>query len=130
MAGYKKELDELILIVTKEGASDLHITAGAHPTIRVSGDLIPLVNRPRLSADDTIGMLTEILNEDNRRIFFQQKEIDFSYSPDGSVRFRGNAYFQRGLVSIALRLIPKKIKTLKELNLPDRLADFADREQG
>ncbi len=130
MAQYKKELDELILIVTKEGASDLHITAGSHPTIRVTGDLIPLVNRPKLSADDTMGIMTELLNEDNRRLFFEQKEIDFSYSPDGRVRFRGNAFFQRGLVGIALRLIPKEIKTFKELNLPDRLKEFASKEQG
>src|SRR5690606_36068153 len=130
MSAYKKELEELILIVTKEGASDLHITAGAQPTIRVSGDLIPLVNRPRLTADDTIGILTEILNEDNRRLFFERKEIDFSYSPDGNVRFRGNAFFQRGLVGIALRLIPKEINTLEELNLPPKLKEFANREQG
>ncbi|MDQ5957717.1 MAG: twitching motility protein PilT [Patescibacteria group bacterium] len=130
MVDYKRQLDDLILIVTKEGASDLHITAGMHPSIRVSGDLIPLVNQPVLSADDTMGIAMEILNESNKSRFLESKEIDFSYSPEGVTRFRGNAFFQRGLVGIALRLIPSNIKTLEELNLPDRLADFTRREQG
>ena len=130
MADYKKQLDDLILIVTKEGASDLHITAGLHPTIRVAGDLVPLVNQPALSADDTMGMAMEILNETNKELFLKSKEIDFSYSPEGVTRFRGNAFFQRGLVGIALRLVPSNIKTLEELNLPDRLAEFTRRKQG
>ncbi|OHA58198.1 MAG: type IV pili twitching motility protein PilT [Candidatus Vogelbacteria bacterium RIFOXYD1_FULL_44_32] len=130
MADYKRQLDDLILIVTKEGASDLHITAGMHPSIRVSGDLIPLVNQPVLSADDTMGMAMEILNEANKSRFLESKEIDFSYSPEGVTRFRGNAFFQRGLVGIALRLIPSDIKSIEELNLPDRLAEFTRRKQG
>ncbi len=130
MADYKRQLDDLILIVTKEGASDLHVTAGMHPTIRVTGDLVPLVNQPVLSADDTMGMAMEILNEANKSRFLENKEIDFSYSPDGVTRFRGNAFFQRGLVGIALRLIPSDIKGLDQLNLPDRLAEFTRKEQG
>lgn len=130
MADYSTQLNELILIVAKEGASDLHLTAGRHPTIRVSGDLIPLVNRPVLSADDTIGIAMEILNEANKNLFLENKEIDFSYTPDGVVRFRGNAFFQRGLVGIALRLIPATIRTIDELNLPSQIADFARKKQG
>jgi twitching motility protein PilT len=130
MADYKRQLDDLILIVTKEGASDLHITAGLHPTIRVGGDLVPLVNQPVLSADDTMGMAMEILNEANKNRFLENKEIDFSYTPEGVTRFRGNAFFQRGLVGIALRLIPSNIKSLSELNLPDQLAEFTRKEQG
>jgi len=130
MSDYKKELNELILIVAKEGASDLHLTAGHHPSIRVSGDLIPLVNRPVLSADDTMGMVMEILNEQNREVFIDKKEIDFSYSPDGTVRFRGNAFFQRGLVGVALRLIPSVIRTVEELNLPTQIQEFARKKQG
>ncbi|MEX0918506.1 MAG: PilT/PilU family type 4a pilus ATPase [Candidatus Paceibacterota bacterium] len=126
----KNILEELILTVTKEGASDLHITAGSHPSIRVAGDLIPLVNYDILSADDTMGIASEMLNEDNKRIFFEEKEIDFSYSPDGLVRFRGNAFFQRGLVGIALRLISTEVKEFKDLNLPEALKDFAGRKQG
>jgi twitching motility protein PilT len=130
MADYSTQLNELILIVAKEGASDLHLTAGRHPTIRVAGDLIPLVNRPLLSADDTLGIAMEILNDTNKSIFLETKEIDFSYTPDGVVRFRGNAFFQRGLAGIALRLIPATIRTMDELNLPSHIADFARKKQG
>lgn len=130
MAEIKQQLRDLILIVAKEGASDLHITVGCHPTIRVAGDLVPLVNQPVLSADDTLAIAMELLNEANQKLFLQNKEIDFSYTPDGTVRFRGNAYFQRGLVSIALRLIPASIRSFSELNLPPQLADFARKKQG
>ncbi len=130
MTDYKKELEDLIVIVTREGASDLHLTAGRHPSIRVSGDLIPIVKKPELTPDDTLGMVMEALSEKNRALFLESKEIDFSYSVPGGIRFRGNAFYQKGVVGAAFRLIPNKIKPLSELNLPDRLADFARREQG
>ena len=130
MKDYRKEVEELVLIVAKEGASDLHLTAGRHPTIRVSGDLIPIVKKPVLTPEDTLGMAMEILNDDNKRLFLEEREVDFSYSPTPDIRFRGNAFFQKGLASVALRLIPMKIKTLAELNLPERLADFVHKKQG
>ncbi len=130
MKDYRKEVEELILVVAKEGASDLHLTVGRHPTIRVSGNLLPIVKKPVLSPEDTLGMAMEILNDENKRIFLEQREVDFSYSPASNIRFRGNAFFQRGLVGVALRLIPMKIKTLAELNLPDRLVDFVQKKQG
>lgn len=130
MTDYKKELEELVLIVTKEGASDLHLTVGRPPTIRVSGDLIPIVKKAPLSPEDTMGFAMEVLNETNKKLFLEQKDIDFSYSPGGGVRFRGNAFFQRGNVGLAFRLIPLLIKTLTELNLPPALEDFARRKQG
>ena len=130
MTDYKKELTDLIVLVTKEGASDLHLTAGRHPSLRVSGDLIPLVNQPALTPEDTLGLVTEVLTADNKRLFLQNKEIDFSYAAPNGIRFRGNAFFQRGFVGAAFRLITSKIRTLQELGLPERLADFARREQG
>ncbi|MEK7208643.1 MAG: PilT/PilU family type 4a pilus ATPase [Patescibacteria group bacterium] len=130
MNDYKRELEDLVLIVAKEGASDLHLTAGRHPTIRVSGDLIPIVKKPILTAEDTMGLVLEVLSEPNRKLFLEQKEIDFSYSAAAQVRFRGNAFYQKGFVGAAFRLIPTKIQSLAELNLPERLVDFARREQG
>ncbi len=130
MTDYRKELEDLILIVSQEGASDLHLTAGRHPTIRVSGDLIPIVKKQVLTAEDTMGFAMEVLNEANRKVFLEKKDIDFSFSPDGQIRFRGNAFYQRGFVGIAFRLIPAKIPTLEELNLPTKLVEFARRKQG
>jgi len=127
---YEQEIAELVSVVIKEGASDLHLTAGRHPTIRVSGDLIPLVNKPVLTGDDVLGLVMEILNEENQKLFQTKKEIDFSWSPDPKARFRGNAFYQQGQVGAAFRLIPTDIKTLADLNLPTLLADFARRQQG
>lgn len=130
MTDYRRELEDLVLIVTKEGGSDLHLTVGRHPTIRVSGDLIPVVKKPALTAEDAMGLVTEALSDVNKRIFLEQKEVDFSYSLAGGVRFRCNAFYQKGFVGAAFRLISIKIPSLAELNLPDRLADFARRKQG
>lgn len=130
MKDYSKEVEELVVAVTKEGASDLHLSVGRHPSIRVSGSLIPIIKKPILTPEDTLGIAMEILNDENKQILLEQREVDFSYSPTADIRFRGNAFFQRGMVGIALRLIPSKIPTTKELNLPDQLADFVHKKQG
>ena len=127
---YAKELEQLIITVTKEGGSDLHIAEGRHPTIRVTGALIPLLKHRVLSKEDTLGFVTELLTPENKKRFLETMEIDFSYNYKDQGRFRGNGYFQQGAVSIALRLIPRKIRTLEELNLPPILASFAEKQQG
>jgi twitching motility protein PilT len=129
MTDYKVYLADLVKTVVNEGASDLHLSEGRHPTIRSSGMLLPLVKHPVLTKEDTAGLLNELLSAKNKELFYNDKEIDFSYSVDG-IRFRGNAYFQQGVVSVALRLIPKNIRTFEELNLPDILKFFAEKQQG
>jgi twitching motility protein PilT len=130
MVDYKKELGELIEIVIREGASDLHISEGRHPTIRVSGELIPFTKKEVFKKEDTMGLVTSLLSKEKKEQFLENKEIDFSYEHNDSVRFRGNAFFQKGAVGIALRLIPQDIKTFQELGLPDILMDFANKKQG
>ncbi len=127
---YKKELDELIDYVIREGGSDLHLSEGRQPTIRVSGFLIPLVKKTKLSGADTLGFLTELLAPEDKKLFLEQREIDFSYNYKNLARFRCNGFFQQGTVSIAMRLIPKKIKNFAELALPSILQTFAERHQG
>jgi twitching motility protein PilT len=123
-------LDELIEETIKSGASDLHLLAGRHPVIRVSGQIVPLVKRPVLSERDTENFIGIFLEEGKKKDFITDKETDFSYAFRDEARFRGNGYFERGRVGIALRLIPKKIPTLKELHLPETLAEFAKQRQG
>ncbi len=131
MTDYKKELNELILGVVKEGGSDLHITVGFHPTIRVTGSLIPLVKKPILSPEDTQGLVFSLLSEYNRERLIKEKEVDFSYQFEDKARFRGNAFYQRGFLGASLRLIPAQVKDLKSLNLPAAiLQHFASKEQG
>lgn len=127
---YAKELDELVEYVLSEGASDLHLSEGRPPTIRVSGALIPLVKKPKLTKTDTVGFLEKLLTPESKKLFLDQKEMDFSYNYKDLARFRGNAFFQQESVSIALRLIPKKIKNFAELYLPSILETFAQKQQG
>ncbi|MEK7152216.1 MAG: PilT/PilU family type 4a pilus ATPase [Patescibacteria group bacterium] len=129
MLDHKKELEDLIHTVVSEGGSDLHISEGRHPAIRVNGDLIPLLKKAVLSKEDTMGLLSRLLSKERVEEFLNTMEMDFSYSSDGA-RFRGNAFFQQGTVGIALRLIPHKIKTLAELNLPDSISEFSRKKQG
>ncbi len=127
---YKTELADLLETVIKEGASDLHLSQGRNPTIRVSGALIPLARKPILKREDTDAILNLLVTPKMKAVFENTKELDFSYSFNDSARFRGNAYLQQGHVSIALRLIPKQIKTIEDLRLPSLLADFARKKQG
>ncbi len=127
---YKKELNDLIKTVFQEGASDLHLSEGKRPTIRVSGLLLPLVKREVISKEAIIGILSELVIPEYRDFFIQNKELDFSYGTDSGERFRGNAFFQQGKISIALRLVPKKIRSFAELNLPDILKSFTEKQQG
>lgn len=124
-------LDELVATVVQEGASDLHLSAFRNPAIRVFGTLTPLVKHKVLSPEETQGILFAMLSEDNKRLFLEAKELDFSYSVGESARFRGNAFFQRGVVGVALRLIASSIPPLEELNLPvDLLKEVARQKQG
>jgi len=126
----KELLNTLVESTIHEGASDLHLLVNRHPVIRVSGQLVPLVKQPILTAQDTIGFLDEFLSADDKKLFLQTKEIDFSYNFKDEVRFRGNAYVEKGNIGIALRLIPKHIPTLTELRLPETLDQFIKKQQG
>jgi len=126
---YKKELEILVSLIVKEGASDLHICEGRVPVIRSNGELIPLVKRPVLSSSDMTGFLGQFLSEANVKVLEKERTVDFSYSLSDT-RFRGNAYYHQGILSVAMRLIPKRIRTLAELNLPPILESFTRKAQG
>ncbi len=127
---YKTELSDLLETVIKEGASDIHLSEGRSPTIRVSGALIPLVRKPALKREDTESILSILVTPEMKADFVKKKELDFSYNFNERARFRGNAFLQQGRVSIALRLIPRQIKTIEDLRLPSLLAEFARKKQG
>ena len=127
---YASQLKKYINVLVHEGASDVHFSAGAHPTIRVSGELAPMLKEPVLTNEDTLGFLKALVSPEHEKHFETTQEIDFAYETQDGIRFRGNAFYQRGSVGVALRLIPRKISTLAELNLPDVLATFARKSQG
>jgi len=130
MADFKQELNDLIKVVFQEGASDLHLSEEKRPVIRVSGMLLPLVKREPLSKDEMLGILSELVTVENKELFLRDKELDFSYGIENGERFRGNAFFQQGKISIALRLIPKNIRSFTDLSLPEVLREFANKNQG
>lgn len=127
---YKKELEELVEILIEENGSDLHLSVGSHPVIRVSGALVPLTKKPVLNEEDTQGFTQAMLNETQFERFSSEHEIDFSYSYKEGKRFRGNCFFQSGSISIALRYIPNDIRSISDLQLPPILESFSKRQQG
>lgn len=126
---YKKEIEDLVDLILKESASDLHLSVGRSPIVRISGNLIPLIKKPVLTDVDMRGFVKAFLGPANQALLESVKDVDFSYSLDNA-RFRGNAYYHQGALSIALRLIPKAIRTLSELNLPPILESFTRKPQG
>jgi len=127
---YKRELHDLIEILRAEKGSDLHLSTGSHPVVRVTGSLIPLIKKPILTNHDVDEFAKVLMNADRYKHYTDTFEVDFSYAHADGVRFRGNGFFQNGTRAIALRLIPEKVRTLAELGLPPILETFAQRPQG
>lgn len=127
---YAATLKKYITVLAHEGGSDLHFSVGMHPTIRVSTALTPMLKEPILTPEDTVGFLKEMIPAEKFARFQETQEVDFGFNAEGGDRFRGNAFYQRGAVSIALRLIQKNIRTVAELNLPEILTSFAQKKQG
>lgn len=127
---YKKELEVLISTVVTEHGSDLHLSVGSHPTMRVSGSLIPLVRKPILTDEDVLAFAAALMRPEFMERYKKRQEVDFSYEAHGKVRFRGNGFYQKGSPAIVLRVIPNVILTLEQLNLPPILNTFTERSQG
>ncbi len=126
---YDVELDDLIMTLVKEAGSDLHLVVGSFPTVRVNRDLIPLTRKWELKPEDTVSLLRAMVGEKVFTNFVIKQELDFSYEHHKEYRLRGNASFQRGVVSVALRLVPK-VKNFEELSLPQHLVQIAQARQG
>lgn len=126
---YLNQLDALLDIVYQNGASDLHLSVGRHPFIRVHGSLTPVANYPQLTADDMVGLATLLAGSEKLKKLLELEEIDFAYNYGSRLRLRGNAFIQSGNISIALRTIDK-IRTLQELKLPENLLQFTRAKQG
>lgn len=129
-AEHKKLFDNLISLVVQSDASDLHLAENRKPIIRSAGFLLPIESIPVLTRQDMRGILDEIIDAKKNAEFLEQKEVDFAYYDEKGTRFRGNAFFQLGKISIALRLIPKNIRSLEELKLPTILESFTKKQQG
>ena len=127
---YKSFITEMIDVTIKQSGSDLHFSEGSHPTIRVTRELIPMVQKPVLKSEDIAGVLKTLVPENLYKQFIEEHELDFAYEHTDKNRFRGNAFVQQGRVGLVMRLIPNQIKTIPELNLPPILEEFARKKQG
>ena len=127
---YQTQLKELLNSTVREQASDLHISVGHPPVLRITGRLVPLLKKKKLSSKDSQGLSEALMTTEQYQRFLKEKEIDFSFNFEERARFRVNIFFQKGEVSIALRLVPAKIKTIEELNLPSVLREFTKPFQG
>ena len=129
MSNAKQKFEDLLSLVIKENASDLHIAVGRHPTLRIDGALTPLVNEEIMTPELAQEFVFALLTEEQKEKFLQERENDFSYNFRDRARFRINVFFQRGFMGAALRLIPAKIRTLEELGMPMILQELL-KQQG
>ena len=122
-------IQDFLEVVVKREASDLHMVVGAPVVIRVDGQLLPLSAAP-LTPEDAESLIFELLSSEQKEMLMVNKELDFSFALGDVARFRVNAYFQKGYLSAALRLIPSYIRTIEELSLPAICHNFAKLRQG
>jgi twitching motility protein PilT len=124
------ELNEILQIALRGGASDIHLKAGLPPMFRVDGSLVPLKDGKRLPPEEVARMAFGIMNEFQKEKFKQSNEVDLAYGVPGLGRFRVNVFQQRGTIGAVLRVIPFKIMSVKELMLPPALEKIALEERG
>ena len=123
------DISELLAFVVKNKASDLHLSAGLPPMIRVHGD-VRRINLPALEHKDVHGMIYDIMNDAQRKHYEENLECDFSFAIPGLARFRVNAFVQQRGAAAVMRTIPTKVLTLEELNAPKIFTEIADQPRG
>ena len=119
-------LEEMI----EKDASDLHITAGECPKLRVDGDIVSASSVEPMTPKDTLQIAYSVLTENQKKRFETEDELDFSFGIQNLARFRGNCFKQRGCVAMVIRMIPFQVKTFEELGLPPVVAKMSDRPRG
>ncbi len=121
---------DLLQILVERGGSDLHVTSGTYPQIRIAGKLVPLTQFEQLTPQDTQRLAYSVLNEGQKQKFEEESELDLSFGIQGLARFRANIYRQRGAVGAAIRVIPYQIRSFEELGLPKVVQELAERPKG
>ena len=124
------KINGYLQMVAQQGGSDLHLSVGRPPIIRIDGKLYPISGEGKMKASDVEEASWAVLNDEQWERLKRERQIDFSIDLAEKARFRSNVYFQKGYLGAAFRMIPTKIKTLEELNLPPALYDFTRPSQG
>src|SRR3989344_7202391 len=118
MNDYKQQLEELLMTTGQNNASDIHLSPGNYPILRIDGRLIPLSNKKILDSETLEGLVLALLGDERKTRFVSEKELDFSYESSQGTRFRANVYYTQGRVAATMRLVPAQIKSIDDLNLP------------
>ena len=126
----EQKMKNLLRMVAQQGGSDLHLVVGRYPTVRIDGRLYPMMQEEILTANMTASLGEAIMPENSKQNLASRGQADFSYSFEDKVRFRVNVFRQKGSISVAMRLISGKIRTLEELGLPSIMYEFARSAQG
>ncbi|HEX3240145.1 MAG TPA: type IV pilus twitching motility protein PilT [Solirubrobacterales bacterium] len=124
------DFSEVLRLMVDASASDVHITTGFPPAVRDKGHIKPMEGFPKLNSQQTREIVYSILNDDQRKRFETNQQLDFAYAIPGVARFRVNCYFQRGSVSAAFRLVPQEIPSLESLGVPAVLRDLTRKPRG
>jgi twitching motility protein PilT len=124
------QIDDLLAVACSKGASDLHIKAGSFPFMRINGELMPIIEASRLTAEETLSMAFSIMNNRQKQRFKEVSEVDIAYGVSGLGRFRCNVFQQRGTVGMVLRVIPTTVRTVEELRLPSVCEKIAEDRRG
>ncbi len=123
-------IDDLLKMASNRKASDLHMKVGNYPYLRVNGELVPLIETKRLTAEDTLGIALSMMTNRQKQKFKENAELDMAYGVAGLGRFRCNFFQQRGSIAIVLRVIPTNIYTIEELQLPPILEKICQEQRG
>ncbi len=127
---YFQYLKQLLLFTIKLGASDLHLLNGHPPVLRINRKLVPLDKEKKLTSEEVKSLCFSLMSEEQQQLFEKEKEIDFSFDFQGISRFRINIYYELGSVAGALRVVPSKIRSIDQLNLPPELHKLTTAMQG
>src|SRR5205814_8971005 len=119
-------IDDLLRRAVESKASDLHLKVGNHPYLRIDGVLIPQADVPRVSPEEMLSMAFSMMTNRQKQKFKETAKLDMAYGVAGLGRFRGNVFQQRGNVGPVLRVIPTKIRTTEELNLPSVISRICE----
>src|SRR5229473_2163572 len=124
------QIDDLLRTAMERKASDLHLKVGNYPHLRVDGELVPLTDQPRISAEDMLNMAFSMMSNRQKQKFKESAELDMAYGVAGLGRFRVNVFQQRGNVGLVLRVIPTKIRAMEELYLPKVIEQICEEQRG
>src|SRR3989338_3866697 len=119
-------IQQLLDLTIQRNASDLHLSVGFIPTLRVHGELIPVAGESPSTPEQVESLIAPLLSSNQKNIFLQDFELDFSFDFESKARFRANVFRQKGYMAVALRLIPFKIPSVEELGFPQAISKLTE----